>query len=516
MKKRYSLLVLFILFFYSYSSFSQSVLKTKLIELFPNATITQISNLTGYTESYRLILDEPLDHYHPEYGTFKHYIYLSHVDFNKPMVIETHGYNTGNIKSEVSKLLGANQVAVEYRFYGNSRPNPIPWQYLTNDQAVADYHNITVKLKELYKGKWISTGISKGGESALIYKAKYPNDVNISVPYVAPIINGLEDSRTTDRINSNGTADCRSKIVAFQRSLLTNKTAVLAEFAKYATNYGVSYTEVSMEEALEYATLEFPFSFWQWYGNCNSIPNSSTSAANLFDYLNLVVGVDFYGDEKYDEYLPSFYQHMVELGYYGFNLTPVQDLLTIVKSPTNMRFAPKNTPAYNPDYMKEIRNYLETKGDKIMYIYGGNDPWGACYVTPDAKLDYKMMVLPGGSHSTRIASFSTQDQNIITSTLNKWLAEPSLQVAQNKTNLNDIVVYNYISKGLYKVDVPTSNEDYKINVYNVLGQVIMHRTISGSETATKIIDLTDKENGVYILKIESSGNLVFTRKLIKQ
>jgi hypothetical protein len=516
MKKIFNLLVLFTLVFQSYFGFSQTPLKSKLIELFPNATITQISNLSGYTETYQLILNEPLDHNHPEMGTFKHYVYLSHVDYNKPMVIETHGYDTGNIKSEVSKLLTTNQVAVEYRFYGNSRPNPIPWQYLTNDQAVADYHDITMKLKGLYKGKWISTGISKGGETALIYKAKYPNDVNISVPYVAPIINTLEDSRTTARINSNGTADCRSKIVAFQRSLLTNRTAVLAEFAKYATAYGVSYTEVSMAEALEYATLEFPFSFWQWGGDCGSVPSSNATASQLFNYLNNIVGVDFYGDEKYDEYLPSFYQHMIELGYYGFDLFPVQDLLTIVKSPTNMRFAPKNTPAYNPDYIKGVRNYLETKGEKIMYIYGGNDPWGACFVTPDAKLDYKMMVLPGGSHSTRIGSFSSQDQTQIMSTLNRWLAETNLKVSDNETKLKGIVVYNHISKGLYTVEVPILNEDYSIKVYNILGQIVYQKKISGSESGSKSIDLTDKQNGVYILKIESSRNLTFTQKLIKQ
>jgi hypothetical protein len=516
MKKISNLLVLFTLVFQSYFGFSQTALKTKLIELFPNATITQISNLTGYTESYQLILDEPLDHNHPEIGTFKHYVYLSHVDYNKPMVIETHGYNTGNIKSEVSKLLNTNQVAVEYRFYGKSRPNPIPWEYLTNEQAVADYHDITVKLKELYKGKWISTGISKGGETALIYKAKYPNDVNISVPYVAPVINTLEDSRTTDRINTNGTVDCRSKIVAFQRSLLINRTAVMAEFTKYATNYGVSYTEVPMEEALEYATLEFPFSFWQWGGNCSSIPSSNASASQLFSFLNTIVGVDFYGDEKYNEYLPSFYQHMTELGYYGFDLIPVQDLLTIVKSPTNMRFAPKNTPVYNPDYIKEVRNYLETKGDKIMYIYGGNDPWGACFVTPDPKLDYKMMVLPGGSHSTRIGSFPLQDQSQIMSTLNKWLAETTLQVPDNETKLNGVVVYNYISKGMYNVEIPISNEDYTIKVYTILGQVIYQKTVPAFESGAKSIDLTDKQNGVYILKIESPKNASYTQKLIKQ
>ena len=35
------------------------------------------------------------------------------------------------------------------------------------------------------------------------FKSKYPNDVDVAVPYVAPLINGLEDPRTNDLINSN-------------------------------------------------------------------------------------------------------------------------------------------------------------------------------------------------------------------------------------------------------------------------------------------------------------------------
>ena len=41
--------------------------------------------------------------------------------------------------------------------------NLIRWQYLKNDLAIEDYHKILTKLKRLYTGKWISTGISKGG-----------------------------------------------------------------------------------------------------------------------------------------------------------------------------------------------------------------------------------------------------------------------------------------------------------------------------------------------------------------
>ncbi len=422
------LVLIFFICLNSIANFAQesvkatSDLKQKLTELFPKATITSIENLEGYTESYQIILEEPLDHKHPKKGTFQHYIYLSHIGFDKPMVIETHGYSTGNVKSEVSSLLDANQVAVEYRFYGKSRPNPIPWEYLTNDQAVADYHGIVTKLKQLYSGKWISTGISKGGETALIYKSKFPKDVDIVMPYVAPLINTCEDPRTTEHINTVGTPECRAKITAFQRAILENRNAIMPVFSDYATTNKMQFTQVPMAEALEYAVLEFSFSFWQWGGKCDEIPQSNASATALFEYLNEIVGVGTYSDKGYHNYLPSFYQHLTELGYYGFDLSPVADLLTIVKSSSNDRFEPKDvTIKYNPKYIKKVRKYVENKGDKILYIYGGYDTWFSCAPTPNPNVDALKMVLPTGSHKTRVKDFSDEDKVIIMDKLNKWL-----------------------------------------------------------------------------------------------
>jgi len=426
MKKIQRLLFLAVIVLSPYYGSAQttSILFQKLTELFPKAEITAIENLEGYSESYQLILNEPLDHKNPQKGTFKHCMYLSHSDFSKPMVIETHGYSTNNIKSEVSKLLNANQIAVEYRFYGKSRPEPLPWEYLTNDQAIADYHDIVMKLKKLYSGKWISTGISKGGETALIYKSKYPNDVDIAMPYVAPLIDSTEDPRTINHTRTIGSAECRDKITVFQRVVLKNREAVLQEFQQYAVANKMSFTAVPYAEALEYAVLEFPFSFWQWGGHCNEIPPLTASPKELLDYLNSIVGVRTYNDKTYFNDLPSFYQHLNELGYYGFDLAPVADLLQVVKSTSNDRFAPKGVAIkYDPKYIKEVRQYVENKGDKILYIYGGYDTWFSCSPTPDPKLDALKMILPTGSHKTRVKDFPEKDKVLIMETLSRWLAE---------------------------------------------------------------------------------------------
>ncbi|AMC10792.1 hypothetical protein Lupro_05855 [Lutibacter profundi] len=394
----------------------------KLENLFPNAEITKIEAKDHFTKAFQLIINEPLDHNDISVGTFKHYVYLSHVDIQKPTVLVTEGYSAYPRTYELSKILKGNQVQVEYRFYGKSRPDSIPWKYLKNDQAVEDYHQLVTKLKTLYKSKWISTGISKGGETVLIYKFKYPYDVAVAVPYVTPLINGQEDIRTQEHINKIGSDECRNKITQFQRLILKNRDSVLNEILKYATENKMSFTKVSPEEALEYAVLEFPFSFWQWGGKCDEITVENASAKEQFNYLNKIVGIDFYNDKTYYDLLPSYYQHLTELGFYGFDITPVKDLIKEVYEPTNLRFAPKNVDLdFNSTYIKKVRDYVENQGNKILYIYGEYDTWGACAPNPKPHVNFLKMVLKGGSHKTRIKDFSTKDKQLIYDKLQNWL-----------------------------------------------------------------------------------------------
>ncbi|MFK5957675.1 MAG: S28 family serine protease [Lutibacter sp.] len=394
----------------------------KLEQLFPNAEITKIGVKDHFTKAFQLVLNEPLDHNNIEAGTFKHYVYLSHTDSKKPMVLITEGYNATPRTYELSKILKSNQVQVEYRFYGKSRPDSIQWNYLKNDQAIEDYHQLVRKLKTLYKSKWISTGISKGGETVLIYKSKYPYDVDVAVPYVAPLINTQEDLRTEEHIKTIGSDECRTKIIKYQRLLLENRANVLTEILKYTKIKGMKFTRLSIEEALEYAVLEFPFSFWQWGGNCDEIPTENATAKDLFDYVNNIVGISFYNDKTYYDLLPSYYQHITELGYYGFDTTPVKDLLRLVHKPTNLRFTPKNVDlTFNPNYIKKVRDYVENQGNKILYIYGEYDTWGACAPNPKPHVNFLKMVLKGGSHKTRIKDFSIEDKQLIYNKLQNWL-----------------------------------------------------------------------------------------------
>ena len=113
-----------------------------------------------------LQIRQPIDHNNPDAGYFEQMVYLLHKDFNKPVVLVTEGYAARpNATNELTKLLDANQIIVEHRYFGKSLLDSLDYQFLNIRQAASDHHHITTLFKQLYMGKWIATGISKGGQT---------------------------------------------------------------------------------------------------------------------------------------------------------------------------------------------------------------------------------------------------------------------------------------------------------------------------------------------------------------
>src|SRR5438477_13166437 len=80
----------------------------------------------GAEEGYRyfdVTFTQPIDHDHPDAGTFEQYAALMVRDPSAPLVLFTSGYNASWKRklSEPADILHANQLSLEYRFYGGSR-----------------------------------------------------------------------------------------------------------------------------------------------------------------------------------------------------------------------------------------------------------------------------------------------------------------------------------------------------------------------------------------------------------
>ena len=424
---RYAALLLFVLLSASASSFAQTVLEQKISAI---SAIKEIRPLetSEFSEKYVTYFTQPLDHRHPEKGSFRQRVIVSHVGFDRPTVIVTEGYGAAyalrsQYREELSKLLNANMIFVEYRYFLESTPEPKDWQYLTAENSADDLHAITTAFKNIYPGKWIATGISKGGQTTLLYRTFYPDDVDISVPYVAPLCYGVEDGRHEPFLHKVSTPENRKIIEDFQLEALKQKATLLPRFEKYCTEKNYSF-RAPIEEIYDYSVLEYSFALWQWGTPISSIPATTASDDEIFSHLLAISEPGYFTADSPNA--SFFVQAARELGYYGYDVQPFKQYLSIQSSegylhrlmlPEELKDMP-----FDKTLSKKITKFLKKQDPKMIFIYGQNDPWTAAGVTwLKNKKNIHVFIQPNGSHLARINTLHEAEKAKVMELINEWL-----------------------------------------------------------------------------------------------
>lgn len=424
---RYAALLLFVLLSASASSFAQTVLEQKISAI---SAIKEIRPLetSEFSEKYVTYFTQPLDHRHPEKGSFRQRVIVSHVGFDRPTVIVTEGYGAAyalrpQYREELSKLLNANMIFVEYRYFLESTPEPKDWQYLTAENSADDLHAITTAFKNIYPGKWIATGISKGGQTTLLYRTFYPDDVDISVPYVAPLCYGVEDGRHEPFLHKVSTPENRKKIEDFQLEALKRKATLLPRFEKYCTEKNYSF-RAPIEEIYDYSVLEYSFALWQWGTPISYIPATTASDDEIFSHLLAISEPGYFTADSPNA--SFFVQAARELGYYGYDVQPFKQYLSIQSSegylhrlmlPEELKDMP-----FDKTLSKKITKFLKKQDPKMIFIYGQNDPWTAAGVTwLKNKKNIHVFIQPNGSHLARISTLPEAEKAKVMELINEWL-----------------------------------------------------------------------------------------------
>lgn len=426
LKKNTLLLCLFLsTAFLSTTLIGQSIdnIETVLFDL-PDIRFKKISADDAENQQFECFIKQPIDHTDASKGYFYQRIYLTHKGYDAPTVMNTQGYGLHLGKNEVAAILDANYINIEHRFFGKSIPKSKDWQYLTLEQATADLHHINQIFKEIYHGKWVSTGISKGGQTTIYYRYFYPEDVDVSMPYVAPLNLDLNDKRIYTFLDTIGSEECRKKIHHVQETLLKNKAEVLTKLKWFAQGADLHFEYLgSLEAAFEYAILEYSFSFWQWGGDCDKLPTSNDVDACLQSFID-IVGLSFYDDESMEIYAPHYYQASSQMGYYGFETKAFKKYINALPKNPNASFAPKEagTIQFSNKLPKAVSKWLETNGNHFVYIYGALDTWSATRVIPSANVDAKYYHMAGKHHgSARIKNLTAVEQKELADALSKWL-----------------------------------------------------------------------------------------------
>lgn len=382
---------------------------------------------TYYLLKFRQLLDPK----NADAGTFEQRVMLGHRGYDRPTVLVTEGYGgdyafkNKKYMEELTRILDANIVFVEYRYFLESRPQPCNWDYLTVENSMYDYHAIVSALKPFYNKKWAATGVSKGGSTTIFYRAYFPNDVDVSVPYVAPLSCALEDGRHESFLEQASTKADRDAIRNFQFLLLQNKDKFMPMFDKYCLEKGYTF-HVPTSTVYDLCVLEYQFSFWQWGSSVEKIPAGTAEESEIFNYFIRSCEPSYFARQNG---LDSFsVQAVKDFGYYGYNVEPFKEYIDV--EDIEGYYKRVMLPAEWADTVFDDYNYrfvtdfLTDNDPKMIFIYGEWDPWTASGVTwlrDRNKENIHIYVEPGGSHKARIGTMSKEVQIEILNKLNEWM-----------------------------------------------------------------------------------------------
>lgn len=418
---------LFILF--TVLSAAASALTEKLTELSEPYSFTfhELESDTFFTERYVLYFQQPLDHNDTGSLQFRQRVFLSHRDFDAPVLFITEGYAADYAShpryiNELSGILSSNQVCVEHRYFGESIPEQMDWEHLTIYNAATDHHRIVETLKNIYAGDWVNTGISKGGQTTMYHRYYYPGDVTASVGYVCPLNFSIEDKRVYNFLETVGDEETRRKVREYQTEMLKNKSRYLPEFEALAQKQHLTYG-MSSEEAYELTVLEYAFAFWQW-GKFSSaaIPIPPQDEASMVRHLDRVAGLNWLSNEGIASMQPFFYQALAQIGFYGYDISDFEEWVSFKENPVFDFTSPEGTTVtYDPKPMIAVDQFIRHHATNMIFIYGETDPWSAPAVDLSGNNNLLKVIKPGGSHMTRIGNLPPEQKKLVIDTLNDWL-----------------------------------------------------------------------------------------------
>ncbi|WEH33488.1 S28 family serine protease [Streptomyces sp. AM 4-1-1] len=428
---------------------SSSDIKDRILAI-PGMSLIEEKPYTGY-RFFVLEYTQPIDHRHPGKGTFKQRITLLHKDTSRPTVFYTSGYNvsTNPSRSEPTRIVDGNQVSLEYRFFTPSRPSPADWSKLDIWQAASDQHRVFTALKKIYDKKWLTTGGSKGGMTATYFERFYPRDMDGVVAYVAPndVVND-EDSAYDRFFRNVGTKECRDKLNGVQREALIRRAPLEKKYKEYAAANGYTFNTVgSLDKAYEAVVLDYIWAFWQYslLADCDTIPADARHASDqaIWDSIDAISGFSAYADQGLETYTPYYYQAGTQLGSPDIKQPWLGNLSRYGYQPPRT-FVPRSIPMrFQPAVMRDVDNWVKHHADRMMYVYGQNDPWGSeRFRLGSGARDSYVFTAPGANHGANVAGLNPADNAKATAAILRWAGVAPAAVQADPTKAKPLATYD--------------------------------------------------------------------------
>ncbi|MFD3525622.1 S28 family serine protease [Streptomyces sp. NPDC058653] len=384
----------------------------------------------GAEPGYRFFvlgLRQPVYHGDPGGGTFEQRLTLLHTGVDRPTVLFSTGYDVPLVprRTEPAILLGANQIGVEHRFFGTSRPTAGDLTHLTIRQAADDHHRVTGLLRRLYSRRWISTGGSKGGMASVYHRRFHPHDVDGTVAYSAP--NNVDDREDSAYVrfleHTVGTGEARDALRTAQREMLLRRAELVARYEAWAAAAQDTFRVIGgADKALEIAVLRVPFMFWQnrTAADAAAVPGPDASTDALYAWLEQIAALPVYADSTARDFIPYWYQLGTQMGYLSVPTGHLDGLLRYPDAVEPRSFVPRDIPLrFDAEAMPDIDSWVRRRGSRLLFVNGTEDPSVAEAFRPCPR-GGRVLWVPGGNHHVTIDGLPPADREDAVAELRRW------------------------------------------------------------------------------------------------
>ena len=404
--------------------------------------------------------------------------------------------------TEIAHRYHANFIQIEHRYFQQSAPAQC-WTNLDDlraEEAAADFHNFFEALKKVLKGKFVMSGVSKGGITTLLQHRFYPDDADVYVPYSAPFFNTDRDTTMQrywytngwneyyrnmfNTVRQNGFYRQNQIFPAFlkmrggaatqarQDSIYWFYLASIADFGYQEHTYGDTASiraQMYWNDSIMQAKHVQPYSdtvyaymfdkrtfsldlFPQWLDTLRKYPEPHQAPKAKFQNRHIrPFGITY--DQWWTDTINATayeYQAKCELGYYDFRFDLIlpdaaqaAEFNTFWKQKTGC-FMDLNNPYYrtltfSPALYDATMAATQNATKPILLIYGLDDTWtGAAVKDPFINgTNVRKFILPAQNHLVRFSSNTDQAQcDAIRVALDDVL-KPSSQDIENQQSIID-------------------------------------------------------------------------------
>jgi len=190
--------------------------------------------------------------------------------------------------------------------------------------------------------------------------------------------------------------------------------------------------------------LESPFTLWQ-YGDAAlaaQVPPGDATAQVLYDYLDLVNSgvVSSWADSTLTYYQAYYQQSANQLGYPANKESHLAGLLSYPGQDVPAIYPPAGaSKTYDGGVsMQDIQTWMDTSAERVILVYGENDPWsaGALAVSAAAQSrNNRKYIAPSGNHGSKLSTLTASDSAAAYALLAQWMGTTVTPSAAKTTGM---------------------------------------------------------------------------------